>query len=188
LFATACAFAVGHLLSGFASALIERRLVRRWLGVPTLHFFNAGIAPALFRRLYPFYFEPLPADTQAKIRANAAHDGITEPGEAMFLAAFTVAKNNKTAYRRMSDFLNNYGLCRNLSFTAAVCSIILLVSAWKWSRLDDVWWALASLVLAGGMLLRYLKFYRHYTSEIFTTYAHHRDKPKGKKKDKKATE
>jgi hypothetical protein len=172
LFVTACAYAVGHIIAGFASALLERRFARRWLGPPALHLFGAGNAPAWFRRIYPVYFEPLPEETQSKVRQHAAAEGITKPGEPMFWAAFTVAKNDRAAYRRMSDFLNNYGLCRNLAFTAAVCSVMLLYSAWRWSRPEDDWWAAASLVLAAGMLLRYLKFYRHYALEVFTTYAY----------------
>jgi hypothetical protein len=182
LFATACAYAVGHLLAGFASALIERRIARRWLGPPALHLFGAGHGPAWFRKLYPVYFEPLPAETQAKVREKTAVEGITHPGEGMFWAAFTVAKSDKTAYRRMSDFINNYGLCRNLAFTAAICSAMLVFSAWRWSRPDDLWWAAGGLVLAGGMVLRYLKFYRHYALEVFTTYAHAKPKKAGGKK------
>src|SRR5690348_8019154 len=63
LFAMACAYAVGHLLAGVASASIERRLVHRWLGSPSLHLFGAALPPARFPRLYdwfgrvyPFYF------------------------------------------------------------------------------------------------------------------------------------
>ena len=36
---------------------------------------------------------------------------IGEPGEALFWLAFSTAKVDKAASKRMGDFLNNYGLC-----------------------------------------------------------------------------
>jgi len=32
-------------------------------------------------------------------------------------------------------------------------------------------WAIVAFVAAIGMFYRYLKFFRHYTVEVFTTYA-----------------
>jgi hypothetical protein len=174
MFVLACAYGVGHLLAGLASALIERRFVRRYLRPPTQHLLGAGGGPAWFKKIYPVYFEPLPNTTQDRIRERAAAAGITEPGEAMFWAAFDVAKNKKAAYKRMSDFLNNYGLCRNLSFTAGLCALLLLGVGHR----SDVGWAIAAMILSVGMLFRYLKFYRHYALEVFTTYAHAESKGK----------
>ena len=190
VFAAACAYGIGHLLAGGASATIERRLVRQWLGPPTLHLFEAGNRQGLvrqaFRRIYPSYFEPLPAQTRGRILDKAKVERIGEPGEALFWLAFSTAKVDKAASKRMGDFLNNYGLCRNLSFTALVCVPMLCVAAVSERRWTDLWWALAAAFLGVGMLLRYLKFYRHYSVEVFTTYAH--AKPKRAVSTKKALE
>jgi hypothetical protein len=171
VFATACAYAVGHLIAGIASALLERRLVRRWLGPPNLHLFGAGNPSAWVKRIYPVYFEPFPPETQARIRDKAAKEGVTQPGEAMYRLSFNTARENKAASRRMADFLNLYGLCRNLSFTALVSAVMLVIGAIYWRHRSDLWWAAAGVVLSVGMLFRYLKFYRHYALEVFTCYA-----------------
>ena len=36
---------------------------------------------------------------------------------------------------------------------------------------DRFYWALAALGVAVGMLYRYLKFFKHYTSEMFVSYS-----------------
>jgi hypothetical protein len=178
LFATACAYAVGHLIAGFASAILERRLVRRWLGTPSLHLFGTGNPPYWAKRIYPVYFEAFPVETQARIREKATKEKVTEPGEAMFQLCFNTAKENKTASRRMADFLNLYGLCRNLSFTALLSAVMLIIAAFYWRRWSDLWWAAAAVFLSVGMLLRYLKFYRHYALEVFSCYAFSKPKIK----------
>jgi hypothetical protein len=145
------------------------------------------------QRFYPVYFEPLPPETQSNIREKAKKEGVSEPGEGMYWVCFNTARENKAASRRISDFLNLYGLCRNLSFTAAVSAIILIGSAFYWDRASDLWWAGASVFLSAGMLLRYLKFYRHYALEVFTCYAFTKTKsitkpkPFAKPKIKKVT-
>jgi hypothetical protein len=172
LFATACAYAVGHLLAGLASAILERRIVRHWLGAPSVTLMGVESGPGWFRRVYPSFYEPLPEETRKEIFAKATKRGVIEPGEALFWAAFDVARSNRTAMDRMSAFLNQYGLCRNLSLTALICAVLLGVTGLWFKRSDDYWWAGAALVLGVGMFLRYLKFYRHYSVEVYTTYAH----------------
>jgi hypothetical protein len=109
LFMTACAYATGHLLAGLASAMIERRLVARWLGKPTILLFGSEAGPAWFRRLLPSHYEPLPQKTRELILTKAAAEGISGPGEALFWLCFNAARNNKTAMDRMSAFINLYG-------------------------------------------------------------------------------
>lgn len=172
LLATACAYAIGHILAGLASALIERRLVRRWLGSPSETLLGDGKGPVWFRRIYPSYYEPLPDEIRDAVFASAKAVKINKPGEAMFWAAFNAARPNKAAMARMDTFLNQYGMCRNLAFTAFICAALLCGSAYWHHTSDDYWWSLAAVVLALGMLLRYLKFYRLYSVEVFTSYAY----------------
>ncbi len=172
LFATACAYAVGHMLAGFASALLERRIVAKWLGKPSATLLGAEKGPRWFRRLYPSFYEPLPDKTRKLVFDKARQHGIDMPGEAMFWAAFDACRGNKTAMDRMSGFINQYGMCRNLALTALICAVMLVVTAWNFHRPDDYWWAAAAVALGIGMFLRYLKFYRHYSVEVYTCYAH----------------
>jgi hypothetical protein len=168
LIAIAAAYAVGHLLAGGASAVLERRVVAKWFGRPSVTLLGAQRGPAWFRRLYPTFYDALPSKTVAAILAKGQAYGITEPGEALFWLAFDASRTNKAASRRMDTFLNLYGLCRNLSFTAFVVTPLLLLSAVLQKQTADYWWSAASVVLGVGMGFRYLKFYRHYSVEVFT--------------------
>lgn len=172
LFAMACAYAVGQLLAGVASAILERRLVARWLGPPSVTLLGVQRGPHWFRRIYPSFYEPLPEEMRTAILAKAHERGIANPGEALFIAAFDATRSNETSMDRMSAFLNLYGFCRNLSLTAVLCAVLLAIGAVWFSRTADYWWTGAAIVLGVGMFLRYLKFYRHYAIEVYTTFAH----------------
>jgi uncharacterized membrane protein YdcZ (DUF606 family) len=90
----------------------------------------------------------------------------------LFWAAFAVARGDKTAMERLGHFLNQYGLCRNLSFTAILSGLVLVAYAWKKGNSEELWWAALAGVLGAAMFLRYMKFYRHYAIEVLTTYAY----------------
>jgi hypothetical protein len=172
LFATACAYAIGHLLSGVASALLERRLVGGYLGRPLATLLGVNQGPRWFRWVYPSFYEPLPVETQKLVFDKATLRNITTPGEAMFWEAFEATRENKVAMDRMTNFLNQYGMCRNLAATALICSAMLVWHAYAAGGGDDYWLAGAAAVLGCGMFFRYLKFYRHYSVEVLTCYAH----------------
>jgi hypothetical protein len=104
--------------------------------------------------------------------SKAAAVGVTTPGEGLFWAAFAVARDDKTAQARLSDFLNQYGLCRNVSFTATLCGIILVASALVTGQQDHWYWSAFAALIGVAMYFRYMKFYRHYAVEVLTTYAH----------------
>jgi len=91
-------------------------------------------------------------------------------------------KKDKTAYDRMTSFLNLYGFCRNVCTGALIVIPILVCGAFRnvtlngWQLVgaphrDLLWWAVAAGVVAVGMFYRYLKFFRQYTIEVFVTYA-----------------
>jgi hypothetical protein len=170
--AVAVAYAVGHLLAGCAAAVLERRFVRRYLGRPSLLLLGVREGPKWFQRVYPEFYEALPNTTIDKILAKARAQRITEPGEALFWLAYDNIRQKKALHARVSTFLNLYGLCRNLSMTALSVCAMLIVSALYWEKPMDYWWATASVVLGIGMFVRYLKFYRHYALEVFTSLAY----------------
>jgi hypothetical protein len=72
-----------------------------------------------------------------------------------------------------------------MSLGLLISALILLVGALidvrQWSDIDTykLWWAVGALVGAVGMFYRYLKFFRHYTMEVFNSYAElKQEKPK----------
>jgi len=77
---------------------------------------------------------------------------------------------------RLDTFLNLYGFCRNTMVAmliAAACLLagILLGTAETGLVAGPGWWVGLCLIAAVGLFYRYLKFYRQYAVELFTSYA-----------------
>jgi hypothetical protein len=89
----------------------------------------------------------------------------------MFLFCYhTVKEQCPQAYLRLQMFLNLYGFSRSMSFAAfGVAAMLAFAGALKGN---------AHLALLGGVTLvasvslfaRYLKFFRHYSVEVFTSF------------------
>ena len=122
------------------------------------------------RRCIPGYFEPLPAVTQKAALEKGGQVGVSAPGEVLFWPAFANARATAPVMARLSDFMNLYGFCRN---TALVAFIDAGIFYWSFLQpkgpADHLLWARIALVVGIGMTLRYLKFYRHYAVELFST-------------------
>jgi hypothetical protein len=173
LVAIACAYMVGHVIAGMAAFLWEGLLLRKWTGVPTdILMAAAAPEPWLMRKVAPTYYRPFDKSLRQRISDKATADGVPAKGEGLFWAAFAVTRDNDRAQARMSDFLNQYGLCRNLSLTACLCAVVLVYAALTHRHPNDGWWAALAAFLGAAMYLRYMKFYRHYAIEVLTTYAH----------------
>ena len=72
--------------------------------------------------------------------------------------AFTVARRNEDARQRMDAFRNQYGLNRNVAFTALISVCLFL---WKAGNDDEsraYLFAAFALILAVGLFIRFLKF------------------------------
>ena len=80
---------------------------------------------------------------------------------------------------RMDAFLKLYGFCRNMAFVALITGTGLftkLILHWRTFGWDDAAEVMAaysgaSLLVAFGMLHRYLKFHRLFSVEILVTFA-----------------
>lgn len=171
--AVSLAYAVGQLVASASSFLFERVLVGKLLGYPRNVLFGQAKAWKWVRKLIPGYFEPLPATTQKAALEKAGMVGVSAPGEALFWPAFANARATASVMARLSDFLNLYGFCRNTALVAFLDAGILY-----WSYLqpkgpaEHLLWSQIALVVGCGMTLRYLKFYRHYAVEVFTSFAY----------------
>jgi len=172
LFLILLAFVVGHLVAHIAGVLLENLFVRRFLRSPEEHLF--GVAEKSWRsRLFPGNFKPLPEAIQVHIRARAKEYGAPISERALFLHCHAVVKNQSTTLDRLNTFLVQYGFCRNISMAFALAALVpLLGRLWCPStRVPLVPWVSLALLLSVGMFYRYLKFFRHYTIEVFTSYA-----------------
>lgn len=176
-------YVLGHIIAGPAGYLIERKLVPRLFGEPKRILFgesHRGIHGWLQRNVLMEYYTPLDPGMRQRIitRAEHEHKPVKE-AESLYWTAYAVAKRDEQTYRRMEIFIRLYSFCRNIAFTAAMAMTGFLAAAlWLWWRQGwsemvgaKLWLALFAAMVALGMLIRYLKFFRLYTVEVFVAYS-----------------
>lgn len=177
--AVSLAYAVGQIVASASSFLFERILVGKLLGYPRSVLFGKAKAWKWVQRCLPGYFEPLPAATQKAVLEKGGKVGVVAPGEALFWPAFHYARETPSVIARLSDFLNLYGFCRNTALVAFIDAAIF-----QWSYLqpkapeEHLLWSRIAVCIGIGMTLRYLKFYRIYSSEVFTAFAYSKEAEK----------
>lgn len=171
------AYALGQLVASTSSLVLERLLVGKVLGFPRNVVFGRSNSPNWLRACMPGYFKSLPDDTKKLALEKAEAEGVTGPGEAMFWAAYGRARADLVVMGRLDNFLNLYGFCRNTALVAFVDAALLYWS-YRWNDGPEVhlYWSWAASAVGIGMTFRYLKFFRHYAVEVFTSYAHSKDK------------
>lgn len=176
------AYVVGQIIASPAAWLIERQLVRRALGHPTAVLMSTEPLSGWRQRVSQFalaeYYRPLDASVVEPLRAFMTTKGISS-SEGLFWRAFSVAKSSTSATARMDAFLRLYGFCRNIAFVAFATGIGLatkLALHWRNTGWDDDAHVMAvyssmALLVAVGMLHRYLKFHRLFSVEALVTFA-----------------
>jgi hypothetical protein len=171
--AVAAAYVGGQLTAGLSSFIIERALVGKLLGYPRDTLFGKCIARPWVRKCLSAYFEELPVKTQQAALDKGKALGVDGPGEQLFWPAFTAAKANSKAVERMENFLNLYGFARNIALVAFLDAAVL-GWAYHWNGGEPLHGNVAILcvVVGIGMTLRYIKFFRLYAVEVFTTFAY----------------
>ena len=168
------AYLVGHVVASVSSFLLERRLTRKVIGSPTSWLFR-GDPLSGWRRILNAYHKPLPEVTGKRVLARAKRKAdIDEPGEALFYHCFGVVRRDEYPRARLAVFLNLYGFARNTSMAAFIGAALIGLAIVVNDQVDS------TELLAGGLLsglvgvamyLRYLKFYRQYSVELYVTYA-----------------
>lgn len=171
--AVTAAYIVGQLVASMSSTLYERGLVGKVLGYPRHILFGDTKMAKPVRVLLAGYYTPLPDVTRQAAIEKGKVVGVHTPGEALFWPAFNVCKAQSSVMSRLENFLNQYGFARNISLVGLVDGAML---SWSYNfnggpplHGNLAWLALVASV---GMTLRYLKFYRLYANEVFTTYAY----------------
>lgn len=180
ILAVSVCYVLGHIVAGLSSVLLERIVVHRVFGWPSASLFGASKAPKWLRRLLRSYYGALPAETQQAVLAKASQAGVTQPGEALFWLVFAKARSNERTMARVADFLNQYSFCRNVAMVLLIDSCILW---WAHFQQDgtqaQLHWARAAGIGGIALFFRYLKFLRHYSIELFASFAY-ADEPKAK--------
>lgn len=174
--AVSAAYAVGQLIASLSSLVFERLLVGRLLGYPRNVLFGRAKAWSWVRALMPGYFAGLPDQTKQAAIEKGKAAGISNPGEGLFWLAFANARATPAVMARLDNFLNLYGFCRNTALVALVDAALLYWSyQWGGGPAEHLYWSWAAIAVGVGMTFRYIKFFRHYSVEVFTSYAHSKD-------------
>jgi hypothetical protein len=167
------AYTAGQLVAGLSSTVFEKLLVGRLLGNPRDVLFDSALRPRWLRWVIPGYFVELPATVRTAVLDKGTKIGATSSGEELFWPAFSSAKSVPSVMSRLENFLNLYGFCRNAACVAFLDAALLY---WSYRQpgapADHLLWSRLAVVAGIGLTLRYLKFYRLYAVEIFTTFAY----------------
>lgn len=171
------AYVLGHLVANLSSYWLEHKFLRGVLKSPEETLFEE--AKGGWVRLFPIFYKPFPAETQKRVFDRAKAAGIHRPGRGLFFHCHSIVKRDQSTADRLSNFLNVYGFCRNMSMASLLSGVMLLYAAirhmdWKTAaglQTDKLVWAGVALVVAIGLFYRYLKFFKHYTEEVFRDYA-----------------
>lgn len=171
------AYMLGHITAHLSSVLLEKGLLRRVLGSPEQHLFEKK-CDSRWAYIFPGNFKPFPRTTQERILNRANEEGVEAPGRGFFFHCHAIVKRDRTTRERLNTFLNLYGFCRNASMALLIAALVLVFGAfgsfdwqaWEGLHGQKLAWAGGALAVSVGMFYRYLKFFRHYTMEVFITY------------------
>ncbi len=167
------AYILGHISASPAKFLLEDIVVHKLLKAPS-ETLMSDAKNGLFRYISPGYYKPLPEEIRTRIRNRAKNEGCpTCTGESLFLHVRfrDYMRTDAILMERLGQFVNKYGFNRNLSSTCIIFGCIVLVFEGIDFCSDSTKYALISLVVGFLLFLRYLKFFRQYSYELFNTYA-----------------
>lgn len=177
-FWTAIAYLTGQILAIPSSAILEHVLVRKWLRAPSR--ILLGLDAPRWREVCVRWafgareYDPLPAPNRISVMRKVAASlsvRIDEvDGETAFHCAFPHARGVADSATRLDNFINQYGMCRNVSFASAIASGLMTWRASNTGAQLDWVLAIAAMVLMLGLFGRFVKFYAAYAREIFRTY------------------
>lgn len=176
-------YILGQILASPAQAIIERVLVHKILLPPSITLLGKDtrlesrklLSAALLRG----YYRPLDAGVIEKIWCRSREQSKRQlSGEALFWQAYAIAKNDANVAAKLGTFLKLYGFCRNMTFinlcgfvSFLIATIIGSINSEEIAPMDHLVMAGISLIITLGMLIRFLKFYRLYSVEIFLAYS-----------------
>jgi uncharacterized membrane protein len=159
------AYILGHIFSSLSKWFFELIIVKEWLKHPSINLFKEKKS-TIMKIIFPEYFSAFPEAIRKKILDNKnsyAKDIDNDKKESLFYEAYAIVKSDKATLPRLDTFLILYGFCRTISFTLFVLSVFFLIKG-NYSL------GIFSLLISIIMFLRYLKFYRQYSYELFLSY------------------
>lgn len=178
VFWAAIAYLVGQIIAIPSSAILEHIVARKLFRSPS----EILLGLKAMRRRERFValisgareYGPLPdanrQRTLGKLATALNIDVDRVGGEAAFQCAFPHARGVADSAGRLDNFLNQYGMCRNVSFAALLAAVMLWVGRGTVCDTKTNMLAFGALILSVGLFLRFIKFYAAYSREVFRTF------------------
>ena len=165
------AYISGQTASSYSKLLYESFLVDKILRRPNFNLVRET-RPRFRGYLFWEYYTSLPNKARKRVMEKSTRAGVVEGGEDLFVLAWSSVKNLETVGARLDEFRDRYGFNRNISFTFLVVTSIyavgLIVGYSDQSIIEFMYLGIAFTLLT---FVRYLKFFRQYSYEVFTTYS-----------------
>lgn len=172
--AVSAAYVTGHIVAMFSQLVIERFAVSTLLTKPIqlqLGYARANWLERLLGVLVGRYYEPLTADVRTKI-ITEAQAALSKPSdgalsaEDVFQVGFRRSFAVEDARARIDSFLNQYGFCRNIAFTALVALLLFCWQAYSAGGQGGALLITAAAVVFVTMFVRFIKFYAAFQAEV----------------------
>ena len=181
ILAVSVAYVIGHVVASLSSVFLERVLIDKRLGWPSAVLFGKSKAPKWVQKLWilSYYYEELPDETRNAILAKAKAAGVSESGAALFWLAYAKASGSDSTMSRLAEFLNQYSFSRNVALVSLGNACVFLgVYLQPSGTQQQLAFACIALVVGVVLAARYLKFLRHYSLELFISFAYAEEKAK----------
>jgi len=163
------AYVLGHIVSALGSFVFERQIVHRFLGYPSENLFRENAKPS---RVFREYLRPysLPFSREFRKIFVARFGSEYETLDQFLLCLHDVKERMPTTYNRLERFIRLYDFARNLAMGFILLAAEL--SARAIAQVDLNWFGSAALSvgLAFALFLRYLRFFRSYSDEVFRSF------------------
>lgn len=180
--AVGIAYFAGQLMAVPSSIVVEHFVARTLLQPPINIMLSAdkptGVTGFVGKFIIGRYYSPLPAEQRNKVVRLAALDNETDEKsvrqdlELVFAPAYNKARQVPDIRERMDSFRNQYGLNRNMSFTALIVALLFGWKAWFLRVEDAELWVAFSIFFFIGTFIRFLKFYAAFSAEILRSYCY----------------
>lgn len=160
------AYLAGQIIAMPSSALLEHVIARRIFRPPSE--IILGIHPPRRRERWlaaisgAREYQPLPPLNQTRILGKLATAlGVTPDGvdgESAFVLAFPHARSVADTATRLDNFINQYGMCRNVAMAAILATGMLGYASWSTHDHMTITLMVGAAILAFGLFLRFMKF------------------------------
>ena len=168
------AYIAGQIVASPSKFILEDTIVKQLLLTPSITLMNEQSGSKVIRFFLPGYYVSLPHQIRDRIINSVTREGCNDAeGEALFLHIRfqNDVRTDTHLMSRLGTFLNKYGFNRNLSFTCCLFAISIFVAYGVNPITDEVKYAYIAAVVGILLFLRYLKFFRQYSYELFNSYA-----------------